>query len=125
MSDNITTTKDLFKVVDITHKPKRMQGDNFVGTDLHIKSQEETSTPNNDDTDIPEYVTLERAIEFYNNHANITTYKGKLYSATVSWLKELLSLRATKLTALADSKTNVLVASLNGEEKEEEDDSTL
>ena len=125
----ITTTSSLFgQTIDITHKPKRVQGENFKGTPLHLNPDKEVSVSSKS-MDVPTFITLERAITFYEDNSNSVTDEGKLYSVTAKWLRELLDFRANK--AKSGLKTPItenmiggeLVASLiakEAEKKEEE-----
>ena len=94
MSD-ITTTRNGFPVKDITHKPKRMQGD-------MIRLKEAESNTTNSQNVMGEetltVVTLERAISYYKRMSADET-NGKLYSATAKWLEELLVTRTLKTEA--------------------------
>ena len=96
MSDYVTTTSSSFPVKDITHKPKRMQGD-------MIKLREaEQGIINNEDSvsvnDTLSVITLERAISYYKRMSNDEN-NGKLYVATAKWLEELLVTRTLKTEA--------------------------
>ena len=84
---NVTTTRNGFPVIDITHKPKRMQTDNISASIREDSSGESTVTSNN--SEVPSVVTLERAIKFYESHAQ-GEYKN-LYSSTAKWLREFMS----------------------------------
>ena len=81
------TTKDKFPVIDITHKPKRMQGDNLkaVSSMTTAFEQEETHVTSS----IPATPTLERAIEYYETHA-VGEFRV-LYSQTAKWLREYMT----------------------------------
>ena len=83
------TTKDNFPVIDITHKPKRMQGDNLkavsVMTTAYTVEQDDAPMTN----DIPATPTLERAIEYYETHA-VGEFR-LLYLQTAKWLKEYMT----------------------------------
>ena len=82
---SMTTVSDNFPVVDITHKPRRMQSDN-----LKVASNEEpVVSMSGVESDIPSVVTLERAINFYESHST-GEYKN-LYSQTAKWLREFMS----------------------------------
>lgn len=122
--NNITTTSNLFgEPEDITHRPKRLQGENFKNTPLHIpsKSEQVSNTPVDS---VPTFITLERALSFYESNSNSTTDIGKLYIATANWLKELLELRAAKVDVMAkQSMPNVgakLVKSMIEQQLEKE-----
>ena len=112
MSD-VMTTKDRFPVVDITHKPKRMQGDAIAMKEATsdaitpIVAEEETLT----------VVTLERAITFYSQLASQRGANSKLYLATVNWLKELLATRNVKVMQQVNAE-RVEVDVNNADDKE-------
>ena len=102
MSDYITTTSSSFPVKDITHKPKRMQGDmiklkeaemGIADTDSPAKANEPLSV-----------ITLERAISYYKSMSADET-NGKLYTATAKWLEELLVTRTLKTEAAVKAVT--------------------
>ena len=82
---DMTTTRNGFPVHDITHKPKRMQGDNLKA----VFGEETSASSAGKETNIPSAVTLERAIQFYESHAD-GEYKN-LYSQTAKWLREFMS----------------------------------
>lgn len=97
MSDT-TTVNGLanFPVKDITHKPKRQQGDMIRLQNRQLDSEvagEETKA------DEPlQIVTLERAISYFKRKSDDPD-NGKLYSATSKWLEELLVIRSNKTEA--------------------------
>ena len=96
MSNNMTTTTNHFPVKDITHKPKRMQGDM-----IRLKEAEAGITDSESIADTNEplsVVTLERAISYYKSMSADRT-NGKLYTATAKWLEELLVTRTLKTEA--------------------------
>lgn len=81
----MTTTRNGFPVHDVTHKPKRMQNANIKA----VFGEEKTVSVAGVETDIPNVVTLERAIHYYESHA-----KGEyanLYTQTAKWLREFMS----------------------------------
>lgn len=97
MSDYMTTTTSSFPVKDVTHKPKRMQGDmirlkekelGIANSDNVVETSEETLS----------VVTLERAISFYKSKSD-DAVNGRLYVATAKWLEELLVTRTLKTEA--------------------------
>ena len=112
MSD-VMTTKDRFPVVDITHQPKRMQGDAIAMKEATsdeitpIVAEEETLT----------VVTLERAITFYSQLASQRGANSKLYLATANWLKELLATRNVKVMQQVNAE-RVEVGVNNADDKE-------
>lgn len=85
MPNNITTVKDNFPVVDITHKPKRLQRDNLRSQ----QSEDSAVSLAGKESDVPSIVTLERAIKFYESHAD-GEYKN-LYLQTAKWLREFMN----------------------------------
>ena len=85
MSDTMTTVSGNFPVYNITHKPKRMQGDNLKS----LRNEETTVSLAGAESDIPNIVTLERAINFYESRAE-GEYKN-LYTMTAKWLREFMS----------------------------------
>lgn len=98
MSQYVTTTSDNFPIQDITHKPKRMQGDM-----IKLKSQQDdvaygSDTAVSDET--LEVITLERAISYYKRKST-DEVNGKLYTATAKWLEELLVTRTISKTEAA------------------------
>lgn len=81
------TTKDNFPIVDITHKPKRMQSDNLRAVSQVTTAMEQSGAPIT--SAIPASPTLERAIEYYESHA-----EGEfrvLYLQTAKWLRDYMS----------------------------------
>lgn len=95
MSD-MTTTRSGFPVKDITHKPKRMQGDM-----IRLKEAEAGLTDSENVTESNEplsVITLERAISYYKR-MSADPNNGKLYTATAKWLEELLVTRTLKTEA--------------------------
>lgn len=84
MSD-MTTVRSGFPVHDITHKPKRMQNANIRAA----LKEEPTITIAGEESDVPSVITLERAIHFYESHAE-GEYKN-LYTQTAKWLREFMS----------------------------------
>lgn len=79
------TTRDNFPVVDITHRPKRMQGDNLKAVSS-VTTAMEVEAPT---SSVPTTPTLERAIEFYETNAE-GEYRT-LYLQTAKWLREYMS----------------------------------
>jgi hypothetical protein len=93
----ITTTRGSFPDHNITHKPKRLQGDNI----RLAQNVVEVATINGDITttvnDVPTVLTLERAIEYYMKHSSDGS-TARLYQATVKWLTELLTSKNKPVT---------------------------
>ena len=86
---SVTTTKNGFPVVDVTHKPKRMQSAN-----LRAVQTTDTSSPVEvQNSEVPTVITLERAIHSFESHA--TGELAVLYSRTAQWLRELMNKNIT------------------------------
>jgi hypothetical protein len=90
-----------FPVENITHKPKRMQGDI-----IRQKNEEDTapqrgrsSSSSMNASGTLSVITLERAVPFYEELAVQDPVNAKLFIATSKWLKELLVTRSTKIEA--------------------------
>lgn len=83
MSDMLTTANS-FPNEDITHKPKRMQRDNLKKST--VETSVEGDTPS---SEVPSILTLERAIKYYESHAEGEL--SALYNQTAQWLRTLLS----------------------------------
>lgn len=82
MSD-MTTTRDGFSTIDITHKPKRLQGEN-----IRTLSEDTSEEGVINREVVPNILTLERAIIYYESNA-----EGELkvlYTQTAKWLRTLL-----------------------------------
>ena len=84
MSD-MTTVRSGFPVHDITHKPKRMQSANLKA----VLGEETTVSLAGEESDVPKIVTLERAITYYESHAE--GEYANLYTQTAKWLREFMS----------------------------------
>lgn len=107
MPDMMTTT-DKFPTVDITHKPKRSQGDNLKNANIDPDSPVEGAEIST--SDIPTVLTVERAIRYYESHAEGEL--KSLYSQTAKWLTELI---ARKLPEGVDiDKAAELMSKLRG-----------
>lgn len=92
MKDYMTTTSSSFPVKDVTHKPKRMQGDMIKLKEAELGISPEESV---EEVETLNVITLERAIQFYKKMSS-DAVNGKLYSATAKWLEELLVTRTLK-----------------------------
>ena len=99
MSSEMTTSLN-FPVQNITHKPKRMQGD-FIKNDE--KSQSDGVNP---DVDIEDISNIEGAIRYCENKAReyaSLPNTSKIYSNISKWLRELLVTRNPK--SIEESKS--------------------
>ena len=79
------TTRDHFPVVDVTHKPKRMQGANL----RNMTSPDTDSSQDVYESNVPQSATLERAIQFFESNA--TGEYRVLYAQTAKWLREYMT----------------------------------
>lgn len=95
-----------FPVQDITHKPKRQQGDMIRLKQLEEQGVEESPATVQEDSTL-KIIILERAISYYKR-MSADPKNGKLYEATAKWLEELLVTRTVK--------TSGAVKALNAEE---------
>ena len=84
MSD-MTTVRSGFPVYDITHKPKRMQNANIKA----VLGEDKSVSIVGAESEVPAIITLERAIHFYESHAE-GEYTN-LYTQTAKWLREFMS----------------------------------
>lgn len=86
----LTTSRDRFPVVDITHKPKRLQRDNLIQAGTACDTDEFQDNSGSKQSSVPLHnVTIERAIEYYESHASGEL--ATLYSNTAKWLRKLMS----------------------------------
>ena len=95
-----------FPVQDITHKPKRQQGDMIRLKQLEEQGVEESPATVQEDSTL-KIIPLARAISYYKR-MSADPKNGKLYEATAKWLEELLVTRTVK--------TSGAVKALNTEE---------
>lgn len=87
-----------FPVIDVTHKPKRKQGD-MIRLKQRLEGRVDEDTPEETNANAPlKVITLERAISYYKRMSADET-NGKLYEATAKWLEELLVTRSSKTEA--------------------------
>lgn len=84
MSD-MTTVRSGFPVHDVTHKPKRMQNANIKA----VFGEDKSVSIAGAESEVPAIVTLERAIHFYETHAE--GEYANLYTQTAKWLREFMS----------------------------------
>lgn len=115
MKDYDTTTVAgvaSFPVEDITHKPKRMQGDMYK-LKQKLEEVDNPDTPEeSDDEGSLKVITLERAIAYYKSKSN-DEKNGELYKATAKWLSELLVTRSSKTLSKAVSNEESVEEILN------------
>ena len=107
--NEVTTTSSFFPVKDITHKPKRMQGDMIRLKEAEAGIVNEDCTA--ESVEPLNVITLERAISYYKKMSSDAT-NGKLYIATAKWLEELLVIRTPRVQA-------EVKAVIEGENKDE------
>ena len=81
MSD-MTTTREGFTTIDVTHRPKRLQGDNIRALSEDVPEEQVEGNF------VPNVLTLERAIRYYESNA--VGEMKHLYKQTAKWLRSLL-----------------------------------
>lgn len=90
MPEMSTTGNSRFPVIDITHKPKRLQRDNIMQAGTAYDADNPDTSVGDPLSCIPLHnVTIERAIQYYE--ANATGELTTLYSNTAKWLRQLLA----------------------------------
>lgn len=90
MSEITTTTNGSFPVIDITHKPKRLQRDNLILAGTACLEEDSSKDAGSHSSSVPLHnVTIERAIQYYESHA--TGELSTLYENTAMWLRKLMS----------------------------------
>lgn len=90
MPDMTMTTTSKFPVVDISHKPRRLQHDNIVAAGTKYIDEHSEEFEGDPMSCVPLHnVTIERAIQYYE--ANAQGEYATLYSTTAKWLRKLLS----------------------------------
>ena len=95
----VSGSSESFPVIDITHKPKRLQGDMIRLKEAQEGKSDKTLPEQGEDNSL-KVVTLERAITYYKK-MSADKENGKLYEATAKWLEELLVTRTVKIGAIA------------------------
>lgn len=99
------------EVIDITHHSKRTQAGNLEAAGI-IKS---VSTPKEVvHTEVPQNVTLERAIDYFKNNA--TGEYTNLYKATAQWLEKFNTYSRTAVNKVVDNVTTVDMSEVNEDE---------
>lgn len=86
----LTTSRSGFPVIDITHRPKRLQRDNIIQAGTEYADDSKADSMEVPVSSVPLHnVTIERAIQYYESHATgeLTT----LYENTALWLRKLMS----------------------------------
>lgn len=86
MSDKVTTTRDSFPVIDVTHRPKRTQSSNLARAYGESSSSSDSPSRSNN---VPSVVTIERAIQYFEENASGEL--STLYRQTAVWLRQLMS----------------------------------
>ena len=76
--------------VDITHRSKRSQAGNLA---LARKNKSESVDPAPSGIEVPKTITIERAIEYYESHADGEF--STLYTATAKWLRDYMTKKNT------------------------------
>ena len=109
----VTTVKNnYFPEEDISHKPRRMQGDAIRQAEA-LRADEDSgvsasvSVPLGVDTNM----TLEQSIEFYEKNAE--KFNMTLYANTARWLRAYLRIPAKDRAMLEASTTPTLVVNVS------------
>lgn len=98
------TTSDRFPVVDVTHKPLRTQAGNIECALAQVDRVCDVQTgPSR--SHVPSVITVERAIEFYEEEADRGNEYSSLYNATAKWLRDYLSIRKPKKDTVTEEVT--------------------
>ena len=78
----------MFPTIDITHQPERYQRDNLIQAGTAQVHTDDVETPDSPFASVPLHnVTIERAIEYYETHAEGEL--ATLYENTAKWLNDL------------------------------------
>lgn len=85
MSGDITTLRGSFPVEDITFKGGRKQSDILNEIDTGVEENPQVISISG----VPQVITIERAIRYYEENAEGEF--AKLYSATAMWLRDLMT----------------------------------
>lgn len=95
----------MFPVVDITHQPERYQRDNLIQAGTAQAHTDEVETPDSPFTSVPLHnVTIERAIEYYETHAEGEL--ATLYENTVKWLTDLRMIGLAKAAKIVQKNSS-------------------
>lgn len=90
MPDVTTVSGSKFPVLDITHKPKRLQRDNILAAGTQYPEEESRDNQVSAMSCVPLHnITIERAIQYYESNA--TGEFATLYSNTAVWLRRLIA----------------------------------
>ena len=100
--NDVTSSSFIRENKDVTHKTRRMQSE--VGKETN-ETMVVGDTVNTTLSPVPQSVTLENAITYFENNAS--GVNKNLFSRTAKWLKELMSYQATKkdTTKMGDEDT--------------------
>jgi hypothetical protein len=114
LEGQVTTSSNIFRTEDITHKPKRMQGD-------FVKREKVSGDANLPVEAVPSSVTLEGAIKYYEE--NSKGELAKLYSFTAMVLKTCRKNKRKDAVSDSNGKDSMnkvdLINSLNSEPYDE------
>lgn len=113
MSNNMTTTRNGFRVEDVTFRRARRQSE----IDNEIEQTEETS---GDTVKAPVSLTPEQVKSFYVSKIAFSTDSNekRLYAQTIKWIDELQDTKK-KLLALEAKEVKETEENINGEDIEQ------
>lgn len=95
----------MFPTIDITHQPERYQRDNLIQAGTAQVHTDEAATSDSTCTSVPLHnVTIERAIQYYETHAEGEL--ATLYENTAKWLNDLRSVGLAKAAKLTQKNNN-------------------
>jgi hypothetical protein len=98
-------------VTDVTHRPKRMQGDSLK-KESPVQDREVDAL-----SDTPNAITLESAIRYYEEHAE-GEFKV-LYTRTAQWLDSLRKVRIKKIEETIEHVQSLVHGTTTEEGKKE------
>ena len=103
--DNVTTTKNGFRVEDLTFKGARRQSE--VAKEIEAERRANNPDADTEDTTVPVSLTPEAVKTFYTSKANATVdmREKRIYLQTLKWIDEMLDLRK-KYVALQLKQVN-------------------
>ncbi len=78
-----------FPVEDITHKPRRRQGDNIKTNSVTYAGDYSPSHQDPSFADVPETLTPERLVKFYEENVDGSKL-GEVYSVTAKYLRQFI-----------------------------------
>lgn len=101
MPPEVTLSSAGFPVVDVTHRPKRLQADSIVASGKAFQTEAREDAEESAMSCVPLHnVTIERAIAYYE--ANAEGSLQTLYLNTAKWLRQLAGSRKSAIESERD-----------------------